>query len=235
MDVREAKELNKVLEMLFNLGDDFSIKNYEWEYLHLSEETEELLEVLLTEIYEQVRHCKKNIREAFSGLKTGISNHTLRKESIDSIEDKRKECVYKLAGMENPLERIIEFQKDAEDIREWIRQYAFQEVISLETRTIISIELCSNLIEQKYSLTEITNIVPWLKISDVFGLSIAMEKPISVPVTEDEKALIKEEYMATGKPEILKKIFEEADVQPGVVNVAKALMESGYFEEKQLQ
>ena len=87
----------------------------------------------------------------------------------------------------------------------------FQDYVSNEIRPLISAEVCSNMFDAgKYTLTEINAVLPWLQLSDIYGLSKIMNKDI--PITEEELEVVKAEYHQ-GNQLFLRKCLESLKTQ----------------------
>ena len=86
----------------------------------------------------------------------------------------------------------------------------FMEEMITGVRTNISIDVCSNMFNSgKYTLTEMKSVLPWLQLSDIYGLAKMLEKEI--PITE-ELEMVKFEYNKSGKPAVLKEMFGEPKI-----------------------
>ena len=70
---------------------------------------------------------------------------------------------------------------------------------------LVSTEVCYHLFDKNLSLSEISSILFWVSKTDIFALSLAYGVHISI--TEAEKDQIKAEYIRTGMPKILSKVF----------------------------
>lgn len=77
--------------------------------------------------------------------------------------------------------------------------------VSEEDRLIVSMDVCNNMLDRGYSLSEIQAIMPWLTKIDIFGFSYMMENPVSA--TDEEVEKIKWEFRRTRSPKILKTVF----------------------------
>ena len=83
--------------------------------------------------------------------------------------------------------------------------------VSEEDRLIVSMDVCNNMINHGYSLSEIQAIMPWLTKIDIFGFSYMIENPVSA--TEEEVEKIKWEFRRTRNPKILKTVFNTEEEQ----------------------
>jgi hypothetical protein len=54
------------------------------------------------------------------------------------------------------------------------------------------------MITHGFSLTQISQAVPWVDKSDIYGLSLMLD--LSMELTQEERAEVKQEYRRTGKP-----------------------------------
>lgn len=63
------------------------------------------------------------------------------------------------------------------------------------------------MITHVFSLTQISQAVPWVDKSDIYGLSLMLD--LSMELTQEERAEVEQEYRRTGKPKVLKKVFGE--------------------------
>lgn len=137
-----------------------------------------------------------------------INNGLYKGRDEDALEEYRLEGLRKITEETDPLKKLDIFYEYARELQESMKMLDFQDYVSNEIRPLISAEVCSNMFDAgKYTLTEINAVLPWLQLSDIYGLSKIMNKDI--PITEEELEVVKAEYHESGKPTVLKKMFGE--------------------------
>ncbi len=79
-------------------------------------------------------------------------------------------------------------------------------------RTVMCTEICGHMLEQRFTLEQISKSMPWLNKSDIMGLSLMLnDKPVSA--TDQEMEDIKWEFRRERKPKILGKLFNTPEEQ----------------------
>lgn len=171
-----------------------------------SDDYEDLLSAMSEPVEDQMWIMDK-LHEENYGMTISDINHLRYKGRNESeMEKYRQEGLQKLAEESDPIKKIDIFYKYARELNEGIKMLDFMGFISGNTRTLLSIEICSNMFDSgKLSLTDMNNCLPWLDISDIYGLSKMLGK--EVEITEEELQQVKEEYDKSGKPTVLKDMF----------------------------
>lgn len=201
MDINETKRFINALSRLCGKDDI-----YEFEYGFERDEEDELLEVMSKSVgiqmWSRFHSREKNYATSFYD----INKRRYKGRDEDALETYRLDALKKITEENDPLKKLAIFYECARELKESIKMLDFLEYVSSETRTLVSIDVCSNMFDAgKYTLTEINAILPWLQISDIYGLSKMLEKDI--PITEEELGLVKTEYHKSGKPTVLKELF----------------------------
>ena len=203
MEINKAKCFVNELNRLCGIDDI-----YDYECRYKRNEEDELWEVMSNPVDIQM----------WSRLQSREKNYAT---SIADIHEKRykgkdKEALekYRLAGLRqiseetDPLKKIDIFYEYARELQESMKMLDFLEFVKIETKTMLSIEMCSNMFDVgKYTLTEIKDVMPWLRLGDIYGASKMLDKDL--PITEEELEAVKAEYHKLGKPEVLKEMFGE--------------------------
>ena len=213
MDINETKQL---MNALSRLGGKDNI--YELEHRLERDEEEELLEVMSKPVSIQMWSRFHAREKNYATSSYDINKRRYKGRDEDALETYRSEGLRKITEETDPLKKLDIFYECARELQDSIKMLDFLEYVSSETRTLVSIDVCSNMFDAgKYTLTEINAILPWLQISDIYGLSKMLEKDI--PITEEELEVVKAEYHKSGKPTVLNKLFGEPE------NIKKSLKE----------
>lgn len=213
MDINETKQL---MNALSRLGGKDNI--YELEHRLERDEEDELLEVMSKPVSIQMWSRFYAREKNYATSSYDINKRRYKGRDEDALETYRLEGLRKITEETDPLKKLDIFYECARELQDSIKMLDFLEYVSSETRTLVSIDVCSNMFDAgKYTLTEINANLPWLQISDIYGLSKMLEKDI--PITEEELEVVKAEYHKSGKPTVLKKLFGEPE------NIKKSLKE----------
>lgn len=203
MDINETKRFMNALSRLCGKDDI-----YEFEYGFERDEEDELLEVMSKSVGIQMWSRFHSREENYATSSYDINKRRYKGRDEEALETYRLETLRKITEEFDPLKKLAIFYECARELKESIKMLDFLEYVSSETRTLVSIDVCSNMFDAgKYTLTEINAILPWLQISDIYGLSKMLEKDI--PITEEELEMVKAEYHKSGKPTVLKELFGE--------------------------
>ena len=203
MDINETKRFINALSRLCGKDDI-----YEFEYGFERDEEDELLEVMSKSVGIQMWSRFHSREENYATSSYDINKRRYKGRDEEALETYRLETLRKITEEFDPLKKLAIFYECARELKESIKMLDFLEYVSSETRTLVSIDVCSNMFDAgKYTLTEINAILPWLQISDIYGLSKMLEKDI--PITEEELEMVKAEYHKSGKPTVLKELFGE--------------------------
>lgn len=203
MDINETKQLINALNRLCDKGNI-----YEFKHRFEIDEEDELLDVMSDSVGIQMWSRFHDREKNYATSVYDINNRRYKGRDEDALEKYRLEGLQKISEEKDSLKKLDIFYEYARELKESITMLDFLEYVSKETRTLVSIDVCTNLFDSgKYTLTEIKTILPWLQISDIYGLSKMLHKNITI--TEEELEVVKAEYHKSGKPEILKEMFGE--------------------------
>lgn len=135
-----------------------------------------------------------------------VKNGTWKFLSADEWEEIRELIIKKIRKEANPQKRLAYFREcvpkleRAEYLIEIIRK------VKLEYRSLLSIDICDNMFKNgKYSVSDIKEIMPWMSLSDIYGLSKMMSYDIAL--SEEEYSIIKKEVRKTCQPKVLREQF----------------------------
>lgn len=132
-----------------------------------------------------------------------------RGKNEDDLEKNRWQIRGRIKAATDPLEKISIFYQEGRKLVEEIKAFDLLNCASETCRSLLSAEICGNAFKQGVlSITQIQELMPWLKISDIYGLSKMLKYDITI--TDQELEIAKEEYLATGEPKVLKDLFGEA-------------------------
>lgn len=203
MDINNAK---MVLNRLNQLNDR------EWLYdvdgFLEDDEIRELIDVFSKSVGIQMWALSKRRDKNYQTSSYDISKSRYKGYDEEKLEKYRLNALQKIEDEADPFKKVDLFLEYGRTLKENMEMLDFLTYIANEKQTLTSMEVCSNMFAaKKYSLTDIQSILPWLKISDIYGLSIMLNQ--EMPITEEELEQIKEEYYSTGKPNVLKSRFGE--------------------------
>lgn len=173
-------------------------------------EAEDLIDIMSKPVENQMwnKYYSREKNYGITAVDIGMKQYKGYDE--DALEKYRLEGLNKIEKEPDPLKKLDIFMEYARNINEAIKMLDLMDCISSETRTLVSIDVCSNMFDSgKYTLTEIKAIMPWLEISNIYGASKILDKEIAI--TEDELQLVKAEYHKSGQPTILKEMFGEPE------------------------
>lgn len=168
------------------------------------ENTADLLLTLNTTVGQRIEDFRERQAEMYPNSLTDLITNRFQGKRIEDIEIHRVECLEKLKGMDKS-KQAAQFLHYAKEIDTWEHFFSFQEIVVDQMWILVSTEVCYHLFDKSFSLSEISEILPWVSKTDIYALSLAYGAHI--PITEEEKDQIKTEYMRTGTPKILSKVF----------------------------
>lgn len=213
MEINETKELINTLSRICGKDNIYEIK-----YGFERDEESELLETMSKPVSVQMWSRYHSREENYATSSYDINKRQYKGRDVEALETYRLKGLKKITEETDPLKKLDIFYEYARELQESIKMLDFMKYVSSEIRAMVSIDVCSNMFDAgKYTLTEINTILPWLQISDIYGLSKMLEKDI--PITEEELEAVKAEYHESGKPAILKELFGEPK------NIKTSLME----------
>lgn len=168
------------------------------------ENKEEILKALNIVVGQRIEDLRERQTEMYPNSLIDLIIHQLCGKNVEDIEIHRLECLDKLKDMDKTKQTAYALHY-AKEIDTWERFFNFQEMISEQMWILVSTEVCYHLFDKNLSLSEISSILSWVSKTDIFALSLAYGVHISI--TEAEKDQIKAEYIRTGMPKILSKVF----------------------------
>ena len=102
---------------------------------------------------------------------------------------------------------IVKAIKYGREVNDWEIKLHLQNLVSRQKNVLIYMQVCQSMITHGFSLTQISQAVPWVDKSDIYGLSLMLD--LSMELTQEERAEVEQEYRRTGKPKVLKEVFGE--------------------------
>lgn len=169
---------------------------------------EEILEALNISVEERLKALYEKQDEIYPTNLVDLITHKLYGKSTEDIEIHRVECLDELKGMDKS-KQVVHARHYAKEIDTWERLFSFQEIVVEQMWILVSTEVCYHLFDKNFSLSEISEILPWVSKADIYALSLAYG--VHIPITEVEKEQIRAEYMHTGSPKILSKVFRDCN------------------------
>lgn len=208
-DTHEMFELYDVLEgLLSEKNADIGI--FEGAEVYTDPSLDFLMRILFTPVENRCFHLStlgEKVNKAYGHMLEDIRTGTYQGFSEDKFEKKRKEWIEEIRKTEQPMLRILKAIKYGREVDAWETKKHFLYMVVKHKELLMSTEVCSNMIEKGYPLSQIAEIVPWVTKADIYGLSHMLHKPIEL--TKEELQEVETEYKRTGEPAVLKKVFGE--------------------------
>lgn len=172
-------------------------------------EDDQLLDVMVNDVSMQLWKNKCSRERNYGGDIIGdIIHESFKGRDEDALEEYRLQGLEKIEKTADILEKMDIFYEYSRRLRDDIKMLDYQLYVSQEARTLHDIDVCKNMFSAgKYSLSDIKEILPWLDLSDIYGLSKMLN--FDMAITEAELEVVKEEYHKTGIPKVLKETFGE--------------------------
>lgn len=206
MDTDEARVLNRIVREYLKDGDQHPIGIFTPDFF--ADDKESLLSTLFQPVEHRVLWLSAN--KYYDNASLDSIDEKYLGKSVEDMELVRQRYIAELKKIDDDISRVEEALKYAQEINEWEVMYHFLQSMKVPLRTAVSMDVCCNIFKcgMNLSLTDIKTILPWLEKSDIYGYSIMLNMPIQL--TDQEKDEIRKEYMDTGTPKVLEKIFGTA-------------------------
>lgn len=148
MEINETKQLMNALSRL--CGKD---NIYELEHRPERNEEDELLEVMSKPVSIQMWSRFHAREKNYATSSYDINKRRYKGRDEDALETYRLEGLRKIAEETDPLKKLDIFYECARELQDSIKMLDFLEYVSSETRTLVSIDACSNMFDAgKYTL-----------------------------------------------------------------------------------
>ncbi len=209
-DAREMCNLHSELEELLSKSE-YAMGLGEGSRVPADPSLDFLLRVLFTSVPDRCSFLSiwGSKAHEYDHIFADVRNETYQNLSISQFEEKRKEWIEDVKKTENPIIRVAKAVKYGREVDVWETKKHFLELVAKHKGLLVSTEVCGNMIEKRYSLSQIAEIVPWVTKADIYGLSHMLGKPLDL--TKEEFQEVEAEYKKTGTPTVLKKIFGEVE------------------------
>ena len=138
---------------------------------------------------------------------TDIKDGKFMDISMEEFEEKREKWVKEIRETDHPMLRIVKAIKYGREVNDWEIKLHLQNLVSRQKNVLVYMQVCQNMITHGFSLTQISQAVPWVDKSDIYGLSLMLD--LSMELTQEERAEVEQEYRRTRKPKVLKEVFGE--------------------------
>lgn len=172
-------------------------------------EDDQLLDVMVNDVSTQLWKNKYSRERNYGGDIIGdIIHESFKGRDEDALEEYRLQGLEKIEKTADILEKMDIFYEYSRRLRDDIKMLDYQLYVSQKARILHDIDVCKNMFSAgKYSLSDIKEILPWLDLSDIYGVSKMLH--FDMAITEAELEVVKEEYHKTGNPKVLKEMFGE--------------------------
>lgn len=168
-----------------------------------------LLEVLFTPVEARCAYLDIWGDKEYPDIITDIKNGNFMDISVKEFEEKRAGWVKEIRETEHPMLRIVKAIKYGREVNDWEVKQHLMSLVSRQKDLLVYMDVCGNMIANGFTLTQISKAVPWVELSDIYGLSLMSESPLEL--TQEEREVVEREYRKTGKPTVLKKVFGEVE------------------------
>lgn len=199
-----TEKIKDLVNAICALNEENNI--YKDTHIFENQEDDELLDIMARPVSTQLWRKLHDRKNSYGTISTDVNNLRYKGRSEDDLEKYRLKGLKKISEKTDPLKKIDVFYEYAYELKESIKMLDFMDYVTNETKMVVSFDVCLNMINlEKYTLSEIKANMPWLKLSDIYGLSKMCGKEI-IPSVE-EFLTIKDEYYKSGSPAILSDIF----------------------------
>lgn len=208
-DTHEMMELHDLLEELLS-GNSANVDIFEMATVYEDPSLDFLVRILFTPVNERgsfLSFLGDKANKAYEHISEDIRTGTYQGIFEDGFEEKRQKWIEEIRKTEQPMLRILKAIKYGREVDAWETKKHFLGLVAEQKELLVSIEVCGKMIRKGYSLSQIAEILPWVTKADIYGLSHMIHKPLEL--TEEELWEVETEYKKTGKPEVLKEVFEK--------------------------
>lgn len=168
-----------------------------------------LLEVLFTPVEGRCACLDIWGAKEYPDIITDLRNGNFMSISMEKFEEKRAGWVKEIRETKHPMLRIAKAIKYGREVNDWEVKQHLMSLVSKQKDLLIYMDVCGNMIDNGFTLTQISKAVPWVELSDIYGLSLMLDLPLDL--TQEEREAVEREYRKTGKPAVLKKVFGEVE------------------------
>ena len=204
---RKNEDLKRLVNVLCeHTGDEPVYSSDDFGY---EDEEAGLWNAMFTHVDVQLWNKSLKREKTYKDICTDINDNTYRHRNAEAFEHYRQEGIRKIKEEKDPLKKLDIYHEYAGTLREDLKMYDFMEYVSEQTRLLVSIEVCGHMFDAGYSLADVKTMLPWLELSDIYGLSKMLD--YDIVATDEELEQIRESYGKTGKPEVLKVVFGEEE------------------------
>lgn len=205
-DTHEMFDLHDTLEELIS-KESYDIGLGLGSRVDSDPDLEYLLEVLFTPVEARCSYLDIWGSKKYPDIITDIKDGKFMDMSMEEFEEKREKWVKEIRETDHPMLRIVKAIKYGREVNDWEIKLHLQNLVSRQKNVLVYMQVCQNMITHGFSLTQISQAVPWVDKSDIYGLSLMLD--LSMELTQEEWAEVEQEYRRTGKPKVLKKVFGE--------------------------
>lgn len=201
------EKLKRLINDLCEYLDDEPV--YSSDSFDYEDEEAELWYTMFKHVDVQLWNKRLQREKRYGFISSDITDDTYKHRNAEGYEQYRQEGIQKIREEKDPLKKLDIYYTYAGTLYENLKMYDFMEYVSEQTRLLVSIEVCGHMFDAGYSLADVRTMLPWLELSDIYGLSKILDYEIEV--TDEELEQIRESYRETGKPEVLMNVFGEEE------------------------
>ena len=205
-DTHEMFDLHDTLEELIS-KESYDIGLGLGSRVDSDPDLEYLLEVLFTPVEARCSYLDIWGSKKYPDIITDIKDGKFMDMSMEEFEEKREKWVKEIRETDHPMLRIVKAIKYGREVNDWEIKLHLQNRVSRQKNVLIYMQVCQNMITHGFSLTQISQAVPWVDKSDIYGLSLMLDLSMELP--QEEWAEVEQEYSRTAKPKVIKEVFGE--------------------------
>ena len=167
-DTHEMFDLHDTLEELIS-KESYDIGLGLGSRVDSDPDLEYLLEVLFTPVEARCSYLDIWGSKKYPDIITDIKDGKFMDMSMEEFEEKREKWVKEIRDRSSDAsycERI----KYGREVNDWEIKLHLQNLVSRQKNVLVYMQVCQNMITHGFSLTQISQAVPWVDKSDIYGL-----------------------------------------------------------------
>jgi hypothetical protein len=165
-DTHEMFDLHDTLEELIS-KESYDIGLGLGSRVDSDPDLEYLLEVLFTPVEARCSYLDIWGSKKYPDIITDIKDGKFMDMSMEEFEEKREKWVKEIRETDHPMLRIVKAIKYGREVNDWEIKLHLQNLVSRQKNVLVYMQVCQNMITHGFSLTQISQAVPWVDKSDI--------------------------------------------------------------------
>lgn len=165
-DTHEMFDLHDTLEELIS-KESYDIGLGLGSRVDSDPDLEYLLEVLFTPVEARCSYLDIWGSKKYPDIITDIKDGKFMDMSMEEFEEKREKWVKEIRETDHPMLRIVKAIKYGREVNDWEIKLHLQNLVSRQKNVLVYMQVCQNMITRGFSLTQISQAVPWVDKSDI--------------------------------------------------------------------